>query len=159
MALLTMQSALSSSMDAFTLKTSKMLVSSFVPVVGSALSEAISTASGCLKLVKSAVGIYGIGAAVCTFLPLLLRTASWYLVLSIGAAAGEMLSVREAPGTAPARCSVRGVADGDPSGSTGLVYAFDTGFHHLADDDRGRNLAAFVPSQQRVPWLCGFVDG
>lgn len=108
-ALLTMQSALSSSMDAFTLKTSKMLVSSFVPVVGSALSEAISTASGCLKLVKSAVGIYGIGAAVCTFLPLLLRTASWYLVLSIGAAAGEMLSVKEAPALLKSGASLMGI--------------------------------------------------
>lgn len=96
-ALLTMQSSVSSSMDALTLKTSKMLISSFVPIVGGALSEAVSTAGGCLKIVKSAFGVYGIAAAVCTFLPILLRTAVWYGTLTLGAAIGEMLSVKAAP--------------------------------------------------------------
>lgn len=108
-ALLTMQSSVSSSMDAFTLKTSKMLVSSFVPVVGGALSDAISTAGGCLKLVKSAVGVYGILAAICTFIPVLLRTTVWYAVMMLGAAVGEMLSVKEASALLKAGASLMGI--------------------------------------------------
>ena len=108
-ALLTMQNTLSSNLDAVTLKTSKMLVSSLIPVVGGALSEALSAAGGCLRVVKSAVGIYGIAAAACIFLPVFFRTAVWYAALSIGAAAGEMLSVKEAAPLLKAGASLMGI--------------------------------------------------
>ncbi len=108
-ALLTMQNAVSSGMDALTLKTSKMLVSSLIPVVGGALSDAISTASGFMRVVKSAVGVYGIAAAACIFLPVFFRTAVWYIALSIGAAAGEMLSVKEAAPLLKAGASLMGI--------------------------------------------------
>lgn len=108
-ALLTMQSSLTSGMDAVTLKTSKMLVSSLIPIVGGALSDAISAASGCMKVVKSAVGIYGIAAAACIFLPVFFRTAVWYAALSVGAAAGEMLSVKEAAPLLKAGASLMGI--------------------------------------------------
>ena len=107
--LLTMQSSISSGMDALTLKTSKMLVSSFVPVVGGALSEAVSTAAGCLRLLRSVFGVYGIAAAVCIFLPSLLRTGLWYLIMNIGAAIGEMLSVKAASGLLKAGASLMGI--------------------------------------------------
>lgn len=108
-ALLTMQNAVSSGMDALTLKTSKMLVSSLIPVVGGALSDALATASGCMKVVKSAVGVYGIAAAACIFLPVFFRAAVWYVSLSIGAAAAEMLSVKEAAPLLKAGASLMGI--------------------------------------------------
>ena len=108
-ALLTMQNAVSSGMDAMTLKTSKMLVSSLIPVVGGALSDAVSVASGCMRVVKSAVGVYGIAAAACIFLPVFFRTAGWYMALSIGAAAGEMLSVKQAVPLLKAGASLMGI--------------------------------------------------
>lgn len=107
--LLTLQSSLTSGMDALTLKTSKILISSFVPVVGGALSEAVSTAAGYLRLLRSVFGVYGIAAAVCIFLPSLLRTGLWYLILNIGSAVGEMLSVKTASGLLKAGASLMSI--------------------------------------------------
>jgi len=55
------------------------------------------------------VGIYGIAAAACIFLPVFFRTAVWYAALSIGAAAGEMLSVKEAAPLLKAGASLMGI--------------------------------------------------
>jgi stage III sporulation protein AE len=96
-------------MDALTLKTSKMLISSFVPIVGGALSEAVSAAGGCLRILRSVFGVYGIAAAICIFLPSLLRTGMWYFLMNVGASVGEMLSVKAAAGLLKAGASLMGI--------------------------------------------------
>ena len=70
-ALLSLQTFVTSNLDTVTLKTSKFLFGNFIPVVGSILSDAFSAAEGCLSLLKSTVGSFGIVVAFCTILPIL----------------------------------------------------------------------------------------
>ena len=51
-------------MDVTTNRTLRFVVSSFVPVVGSALGEALSTVQGCIKVLKGGVGAFGVLAVV-----------------------------------------------------------------------------------------------
>jgi stage III sporulation protein AE len=92
--LLSMQSLVSGSADGIASRSAKFLLGSFVPVVGRPLSEAVTAAQGCLRLIKTSVGVYGILAAAFAFLPVLLRALCWYLVAGVSAMAGEILGVR-----------------------------------------------------------------
>lgn len=89
--ILGLQSMVASGGDGLTYKTTKFLLGSFVPVVGGALSDAFSTAQGCLKMLKNWVGAYGIAVGAFTFLPVLLEAAAWYGALQLAALAGDLL--------------------------------------------------------------------
>lgn len=80
-ALLSMQTLVSAGADNVMMKTGKFLVGSFVPIVGGAISDALSAAQGAVQLLKTTVGAFGIVAGVALFLPALLRVLLWYLVL------------------------------------------------------------------------------
>ncbi|MBR6607580.1 MAG: hypothetical protein IKK98_02805, partial [Oscillospiraceae bacterium] len=83
--LLSLQSMVATGADTLTVKTAKFVTSSFVPVIGSALSDAMLTAQACLKMLRTSVGVYGILAAVITYLPLLLEILCWYLSMQAAA--------------------------------------------------------------------------
>ena len=93
--LLSLQTMVASSSDTVASKTAKFLIGTFVPVVGGALSDAFSTTQGYMRLLKTAVGAFGILAAALTFLPILLQTVLWYLTVGVAAAASELLGVRQ----------------------------------------------------------------
>lgn len=107
--LLSIQSMLSGSADGVATKTAKFLIGSFVPVVGGALSEAYSAAQGCLRLIKTSVGAYGIIVALFTFLPVLLQTVAWYLVTNVAAIAGDILGVETVSEILKSCASVLGI--------------------------------------------------
>lgn len=92
-ALLSVQTLVSTGADSATTKTAKFMLGSFVPVVGGALSEAFSAAQGCLRLIKTSVGVYGIVAAIFTFLPVLLNAIVWYAVANLGVVVGDIAGV------------------------------------------------------------------
>jgi len=79
--LLSLQTFITSNVDVVTLKASRFLMGSFIPVVGSILSEAFAAAQGCVSLLKSTVGTFSIVVAICTMLPIMIRVVLWYLVL------------------------------------------------------------------------------
>lgn len=56
----TIRSSASTTLDQLTLKASKFVVDNFIPVVGKALSDAISTVAGYSMLLKDAVSIGGV---------------------------------------------------------------------------------------------------
>ena len=89
--LLGIQSIVAVSADTVTVKTAKFVTSSFVPVIGSALSDALVTAQACLKLLKASVGVYGILIAVFTFLPLFVEIICWYLAMQAAAFLGQLM--------------------------------------------------------------------
>ena len=89
--LLGVQSMVAVSADTVTVKTAKFVTSSFVPVIGSALSDALVTAQSCLKLLKTSVGVYGILIAVFTFLPLLAEIICWYLTMQAASLIGQLV--------------------------------------------------------------------
>ncbi len=91
--ILSIQGIVASSADTVSLKATKFLISSVVPVVGGALSDALGSVQSCVKLLKTSVGAYGIIIAVMTFLPLLIESISWLLVTKISQVVAEFLGV------------------------------------------------------------------
>lgn len=84
----------------------KFSLSSFIPVVGGALSEAFNTVKGCLGLLKSTLGGFGILATVLIVLPPMLECAAWSLCLSLCVMAADMLELKTMSGLLTAVRSV-----------------------------------------------------
>jgi len=93
--LLTMQTVVSSAADGAGAKTVRFMVSAFVPVVGSALSDAIGSVQSSVKLLKSGVGAFGLLATGAIFLPAALECLIWLLTLTACAAAGDIFELKE----------------------------------------------------------------
>ena len=96
--LLSLQSFLSAATDGAAVKTTKFLVGSFIPVVGSVLTDALSAMQGSLQIIKASVGSFGIVVAVLTFLPVLLQITVLRAVVAVASIIGEMLSVEQVKG-------------------------------------------------------------
>ncbi len=92
--LLSLQSLAGGAADTLSGRALKFSISSFVPVVGGSLSEAFSTVRGCLGVLRSTVGCFGIGACVLIVLPPLLSCLLWNLCLSVCRMSGEMFELR-----------------------------------------------------------------
>lgn len=93
--LLGVQSFVAAGADTVAMKAGKFLVGSFVPVVGKALSDALTTAQSCIKLLKTTVGAYAVLVAALTFLPSLLQTLLWYFAVTLGSAVSDVLGVTQ----------------------------------------------------------------
>ena len=93
--LLTVQSLLGSSVDVSTNRTLRFMVSSFVPVVGSALGEAMGTVQGCIKVLKGGVGAFGVLGVAFLFLPILIECVLWQMTLTVCAGIGEVFDLKE----------------------------------------------------------------
>lgn len=78
------EGTLSSSVDGLTAKTSKAAVSSFIPVVGKILGDAVDTVIGCSTILKNALGIVGtiviIGICIKPIIKLIILMAMYYLM-------------------------------------------------------------------------------
>jgi Stage III sporulation protein AE (spore_III_AE). len=108
-ALLSLQSMVSSSADGIALRTGKFLLGTFVPVVGGALSDAMGAAHGCLQLIKTTVGVYGIVVAIFTLLPVIVRILLWFGISNMAAMAGDFLGVPSAADLLKACAGVLGL--------------------------------------------------
>ena len=77
------EGTLSSSVDGITAKTAKTAVSSFIPVVGKILGDAVDTVIGCSSILKNATGIVGViilvGIAIVPIIKLVALMAIYYL--------------------------------------------------------------------------------
>ncbi|MEG2536650.1 MAG: hypothetical protein RSA45_01755 [Hydrogenoanaerobacterium sp.] len=93
--LLGVQSMVASGADTVAVKAGKFLVGSFVPVAGKALADAFATAQGCLRLLKTTVGVYAVFVAALTFMPSFLQTLLWYFACSLGAAISDVLGIKQ----------------------------------------------------------------
>jgi stage III sporulation protein AE len=91
--ILTIQSMISNAADTVTMKTAKFMVGSFVPVIGSAIGEALNTVVGCANLLKTATGAYAIIVFILAYLPPILECVIWILVIEIAVAIAEILSI------------------------------------------------------------------
>ena len=81
--LLSVEGSLSSSVDGVTAKTAKAAVSSFVPVVGKILGDAVDSVIGCTSILKNAVGVVGviviIGICITPIIKLVLLMTTYYI--------------------------------------------------------------------------------
>ena len=92
---LTVHSIVAASADTAASRAVKFAVSSFVPVVGGALGDALRTVSGCVGVLKSGVTAFLLLAEGVLFLPAVLQCLFWQLVMLGCAAAGEALGQKE----------------------------------------------------------------
>lgn len=84
---------LANAADTVASKGIKLVISSAVPIVGGAVSEAYSGIIGSLVLVRSTVGIFGIIVIAVITVPSMLQLLFWIFALKLGAAAGEVFSL------------------------------------------------------------------
>ena len=80
---ISLEGSLSSSVDGLTSKTTKAVVSNFVPIVGKILSDSVETVLGCTNILKNAIGIIGVlvvvGICILPIIKLLLIMVTYYI--------------------------------------------------------------------------------
>lgn len=96
--ILALKSVLASSADTLASKGIKLAVSSFVPVLGSALSEAYSSVVGSLALIKNALGAFAIAAVALTLLPIIIELFLWVISLRAAGMCAELLGLESSAG-------------------------------------------------------------
>lgn len=79
--ILSIQTTVNSTADSLSMRTAKFIVGSTVPIAGGVLSEALSTVTASLSLLRSSVGIWGVLICALTFLPIITELLLWRLGL------------------------------------------------------------------------------
>lgn len=83
MTLVTIRSNISSGLDAVADKSLRFALSTFVPVIGSAISDGLSSIHGYLSLLRSSVGLFAIVVIILIFIPSIIETALWVISLNL----------------------------------------------------------------------------
>lgn len=89
--MLSVKGIMANAADTLAAKGIKLAVSSFIPVVGGALSDAYSSILGSLQLVKSTIGVFGIAAVALINLPVIIQLLIWIVCLKLAGAAAEII--------------------------------------------------------------------
>lgn len=96
--ILGIQTAVNSAADSVTLRTAKFILGTSVPVAGGVLSEAISTISASMGLLRSSVGIYGVTVLAVMLLPIVIELVLWRCILMLNISLGELFSLPKITG-------------------------------------------------------------
>ncbi len=91
MFVLSCKSTLSQANDSLSIKTAKFAISSFVPVVGSTLNDALRTITSSLTLIKNSCGILAIIVILVIILPAVISLLLYRLSFSILSSASKAL--------------------------------------------------------------------
>ena len=83
MFVLSCKNTLSQSADSLSIKTAKFAISSFIPIVGSTVNDALRTITSSLSLIKNSCGIVAIIAILMLVLPLIISLLLYRLAFSI----------------------------------------------------------------------------
>ena len=86
---LSIEGTLGSSVDGITAKTAKAAVSSFIPVVGKVLGDAVDTVIGCSAILKNAIGIVGVIVVIAICITPILKLAIITIIYHLTAALCE----------------------------------------------------------------------
>lgn len=82
--LLSVQGIVGTAADSTAVRTAKFLLSSSVPVVGSALGDALTSFQSGIKLVKGCIGAFGILAPIVIMAPMMIEIVLWQLCIKLG---------------------------------------------------------------------------
>ncbi|MBQ3417708.1 MAG: hypothetical protein IJH32_07725 [Ruminococcus sp.] len=88
-AVLSIKSFITNAYDSVSSRAVRFSLSSFIPVVGAAVSEAYKTVSGSVNMLRAGAGVYVIIALLVTFLPLTLKAILYLLSVNVCKAVGE----------------------------------------------------------------------
>ena len=91
---LTMKATVTAAADTFATKSVKFMISGFVPVIGSAVSDAYTTVKGSISVLKCTTGFAGVTALLLIILPPVIELAVYRAVLWAGTAIAEIFSVK-----------------------------------------------------------------
>lgn len=95
-AVLAAKQLITSTIDDVSARAVRFTLNSFIPIVGSALSDAYKTVQGSVGLLKSGMGVFVILSVAVVFLPVILQSIMWIFTLWIGKATAEVLSLNQA---------------------------------------------------------------
>lgn len=90
---LSFQTFIGTAADNTGIKAAKFAISSFVPVVGGALSDAFLTVQSSLRLLKSGIGVFAILGTAALYLPAIIKCVVWLFTISCCAAVAEVFSL------------------------------------------------------------------
>lgn len=90
---LSIQSTITSAADSVSVKTLKFMVGTFVPIAGSALSDAVGTVGGSMQLLRQGVGIYAVVALAAILLPVIFELLFWRLIFLLSDSLCELLEI------------------------------------------------------------------
>lgn len=88
---LSIKGVLSVSLDSISVKGIKFLISSLIPIVGSAISDAYSSLVGSINLIKGSIAVVGILVIIIINLPVILETLIYYIAFSLLSNVSELL--------------------------------------------------------------------
>ncbi len=91
--LLSLQSILTSSADNFALKGIKFISGTFIPVVGSNVSDTISTVISSFIIMKSTLGVFIIIVIILINLPVMIELLIWYFFLELCSVFSSLLKI------------------------------------------------------------------
>lgn len=89
------QTAVNSAADSVSQRTAKFFLGTVVPVAGNFLSDAVSTISASMGLLRSSVGIYGIVALAAVILPVLIENIMWRIVMMVTSSLSTMFGLHQ----------------------------------------------------------------
>lgn len=88
-----LQNFVANSADGLGAGAAKLAIDSCVPVVGGALSDAFGAMRGCVRLLKSGVGVFGIFAGAAMFFPVIIECLVWVILINVAQSFSEMFDV------------------------------------------------------------------
>ena len=91
---LTIRSVLSSAVDTVSAKGIRLLISSTIPIIGGAISEAFSTLAGSINVLKSSVAVVGIIVLLVIIIPSVTEGFLYYISLNFLSYIGELCNCR-----------------------------------------------------------------
>lgn len=94
-AVLSFKQLITTSVDDVSTRAVRFTLNSFIPIVGSALSDAYKTVQGSVNLLKSGLGIFVIISIAFVFLPIILKSLLWIFTLSASKVIAEVLGINQ----------------------------------------------------------------
>lgn len=97
-AIIGLNGAISGAADSVANKAARFTLSSFIPLIGSSISEAYGAVQSSVGVLRSGLGVFVILAVFVAFAPILIKTILWSFTLFAAKTIGEALSVSSAVG-------------------------------------------------------------
>ena len=92
-ALLTIRGMITTAYDSVTTRAVRFTMSSFIPIVGAALSESYKTIQGSINLIRTGAGVFVILAIFVVFTPTIIRCVLWLFTLNLCKSIKEIIGV------------------------------------------------------------------
>lgn len=105
-ALLTIRGMITTAYDSVTARAVRFTMSSFIPIVGAALSESYKTIQGSINLIRTGAGVFVILAIFVVFVPTIIRCVAWLFALNVCKSIAQTMSVNTPVGLIASVCSV-----------------------------------------------------